>query len=522
MGTVHKLPKRKRKAAAKQKRSGGFADLARPFLKHGIPVFPANGKIPEIKEWAKNSSTDPKQIQKWGRQFPNANIAIVTGGASEIVVVDLDCKRGVDGIANFESMCEQAGIKIPNKYSVETPSGGLRLYFHSNFAAKIRNSAGRLGPGIDARASGGYVIAAGSSIGGEKYKCTAGKLDEIARLPGGLRKAMQSAKKTKPQTGNDKGNSTEIVEGTRNTKLFRDACALREIGRNLKATLNLIRAINLQTCKPQLDDDEVVGIVSSADENATQEITMRCASDIELTPLSPLWPGILYRRKVALLAGEPGLGKSLFSCDVAARISCANNWPGGEAAVIDPAPVILISGEDDAEDTIIPRLTAAGGDLSKIHIISDVVESRDGELSALSIDAHMKKIHARMIQCGAALLVFDPVSAFMADRDSHKDTSVRALLNKIRQFAVEGNYAVLLISHFNKPGERISSAVHRVMGSLGFVAAARSVYAFVRDPQDSDKRLVLPIKNNLGPDTAGFRCRIRASTNRNLFQGRYT
>ena len=107
------------------------------------------------------------------------------------------------------------------------------------------------------------------------------------------------------------------------------------------------------------------------------------------------------------------------------------------------------------------------------------------------------------------LLVIDPVSAFMADRDSHKDTSVRALLNKIRQFAVEGNYAALLISHFNKPGEKVSSAVHRVMGSLGFVAAARSVYAIVKDHQDSDKKLLLPIKNNLGPDTEGFRYRIK-------------
>ena len=67
----------------------------------------------------------------------------------------------------------------------------------------------------------------------------------------------------------------------------------------------------------------------------------------------------------------------------------------------------------------------------------------------------------------------------------------------------------MLISHFNKPGEKVSSAVHRVMGSLGFVAAARSVYAIVRDPGDPDKKLLLPIKNNLGPDTEGFRFQIK-------------
>ena len=132
----------------------------------------------------------------------------------------------------------------------------------------------------------------------------------------------------------------------------------------------------------------------------------------------------------------------------------------------------------------------------------------------------MKSIHAEMLKQKAALLVIDPISAFLAERDSHRDSSVRALLNKIRQFAVEGDYAVLLISHFNKPGEKVSSAVHRVMGSLGFVAAARSVYAIVRDPGDPDKKLLLPIKNNLGPDTEAFGFRSRPTTSKKFIQDR--
>ena len=410
-------------------------------------------------------------------------------------------------------MCDQRGITIAQTYKMRTPSGGQHLYFRTSFASKIKNSAGKLGLGIDVRGEGGYVIAEGSSIEGKTYKCVGGKLDDIARLPKKLREAIQTTR-PKKQPGKSRGDS--IPAGKRNDTLFRTACDLREIGRKRRATLKLVRLINGTDCKPPLGDDELERIVKSAFDYEAEEITIRCAGDVELMPLSPLWPGVLFRRKVALVAGEPGLGKSLFCCDVAARISRAKNWPGGEAAVISPAASIMISGEDDAEDTIVPRLLAAGGDLSKIHIISDVVESRAGELSALSIDQHMKSIHSEMLKQKAALLIFDPVSAFMADRDSHKDTSVRALLNKIRQFAVEGNYAVLLISHFNKPGEKVSSAVHRVMGSLGFVAAARAVYAFVKDPQDSDKKLLLPIKNNLGPDTEGFRCRIKVDHKQKL------
>ena len=260
---------------------------------------------------------------------------------------------------------------------------------------------------------------------------------------------------------------------------------------------------------------------SAFDNDGSQDIAIRCAEDVELRQLSPLWPGVLFRRKVALVAGEPGLGKSLFSCDVAARISRAKNWPGGEPPVIGPAASIMISGEDDPDDTIVPRLIAAGADLSKIHIIADVVESREGELSALSIDAHMKSIHAEMLNQKAALLIIDPISAFLAERDSHRDSSVRALLNKIRQFAVEGNYAVLLISHFNKPGEKISSAVNRVMGSLGFVAAARSVYAIVKDPGIRKRSWCCRLKIILARTQRGFGFGSRLTISKKLFQDRF-
>lgn len=511
MGSLHKFPKKGKAAAT---RSGGFAKLAQPFLDHDIPVFPVNElKRPLTEHGFKDAVTDRRKINEWAREFPKANVAIPTGPGTGFVVIDLDTKNGIDGIANFKKRCKELGVKIPATYAIRTPSGGKHLYFKSKHAGAIKNSTSTLAPGVDVRAQGGYVLAERSSIDGARYTCIDGNLDDIARLPKKLRDAMQTSK-AKKQPG--KSHDDSIAEGTRNSKLFRAACSLRAIGRNRRATLKLIRTINKGECKPPLGDDELENLVDSAFDNATSEITMRCAGEIKPMPLSPLWPGVLFRRKVCLLAGEPGLGKSLFACDVAARISRAKNWPGGEPAVIGRAATILISGEDDPDDTIVPRLISAGADLSKIHIISDIVETQGGELSALSIDQHMKSIHARMLNKKAALLVFDPVSAFMADRDSHRDTSVRALLNKIRQFAVEGNYAVLLISHFNKPGEKVSSAVHRVMGSLGFVAAARSVYAFVKDPQDSDKRMLLPIKNNLGPDTEGFRCRIRVDHKQKL------
>ena len=203
--------------------------------------------------------TDRRQINEWAREFPKANIGIATGEASGIVVVDLDRKHAVDGIAAFKLMCDQLGIKPPKTYKVKTPSGGQHLYFHTKYAAKISISAGILGPGIDVRGEGGYAVAEGSVIDGKRYKCTGGSIEHVRPLPKALRLKMQDSR------GGSGGNgNSDYKEGQRNDALFRDACGFRATGRSFERTLELTRGLNLSACKPPLDDKEVVGIVESA------------------------------------------------------------------------------------------------------------------------------------------------------------------------------------------------------------------------------------------------------------------
>ena len=249
-----------------------------------------------------------------------------------------------------------------------------------------------------------------------------------------------------------------------------------------------------------------------------EPVTMQCVDDIATEPLLPIWPGIIYRKKVTLLPGDPGVGKSLLSCDIAARVTQGFDWPCGESAIIDPSNVAMLSGEDDPSDTIKPRLMAHGADLSKVFIIKDQIQTKNGEIRALSLDKHIKYIHKKVLSVRAKLLVIDPISAFEGDRDANKNSVVRALISKLGQYATEGDYAVLLISHWNKPTDKLNvNAIHRVLGSIGLVAACRASHAFVRDPEDREHRLLLPIKVNLGPDKdGGFGCRIETDNEQNL------
>lgn len=159
-------PEKRQQILAARKRRSKFPKIALRFAKRGFAVFPLQpgAKIPLVKNWGKAATTDLRQIKQWWQKWPDANIGLVTGAVNGIVVIDLDVKNGIDGEANFKALCRKLGIRLPRTYIVETPSGGLHLYFRTKRAGKIRNSAGVLGSGIDIRAEGGYVVAAGSLI----------------------------------------------------------------------------------------------------------------------------------------------------------------------------------------------------------------------------------------------------------------------------------------------------------------------------------------------------------------------
>jgi hypothetical protein len=103
---------------------------------------------------------------------------------------------------------------------------------------------------------------------------------------------------------------------------------------------------------------------------------------------------------------------------------------------------------------------------------------------------------------GAALIIIDPISAYLGGIDSHKNADIRALLAPLAELAAKHEVAIIGVSHLNKCGG--GEALTRIMGSLAFVAAARAAYLIVKDPDDAKRRLFLPVKNNIGNDSTGL------------------
>ena len=166
----------------------------------------------------------------------------------------------------------------------------------------------------------------------------------------------------------------------------------------------------------------------------------------------------------------------------------------------------LLSAEDDPADTIRPRLDAAGADVSGVNLIQ-AVEWYDGDAGervtrSFSLERDAAALEEAIEQTpDCRLVIIDPISAYLGGTDSYKNADIRGLLTPLSQLAQRLRVAVLAVTHLNKSA---GPAMYRSMGSLAFVAAARAVWAVVKDQEDASKRLMLPIKNNLAADTSGL------------------
>ncbi|HRQ74250.1 MAG TPA: AAA family ATPase [Phycisphaerales bacterium] len=229
-------------------------------------------------------------------------------------------------------------------------------------------------------------------------------------------------------------------------------------------------------------------------------------SDVKPEPVAWLWPGRFALGKLTLIAGDPGLGKSFLTLDMASRVSTGAGWPDRRGESFTPGGVVLLSAEDAIADTIRPRLDAAGADVSRIVALEAIRSVGDnGRESArtfdLSRDLPALEAAIRSVE-GCRLVVIDPVTAYLGGTDSHKNSDIRGLLAPLAELAARHRVAVVAVTHLNKSGG--GSAIYRTMGSLAFVAAARAAWAVVADKAEPGRRLLLPIKNNLSANRGGL------------------
>jgi hypothetical protein len=215
-----------------------------------------------------DATSDLGAAEHLWRCAPEANIGIATGDG--LVVVDVDPRHG--GEETLAALIEEHG-PLPQTWRVATGGGGVHFYFTSS--VNVPNSTGRVGPGIDVRGRGGFVIAPPSNhASGGSYRWTWPCNDpgsiwqqlaatQRALLPDWLLAAMQ-----RPTTGVGApvGEWRELVrdgigEGGRNDAVTRLAGHLLRRYVDPFVVLELLLSWNSARCRPPLDEGDVAGIV---------------------------------------------------------------------------------------------------------------------------------------------------------------------------------------------------------------------------------------------------------------------
>jgi hypothetical protein len=480
------------------------------LARRGFYIFPCNpnSKTPAVA-WTYVSTRNEGRIRNWwtGRDgdWPqDFNIAIDCG-KSNLFVLDVDTKKGRRGLASFRELDMQYGIT--DTFMVRTPSKGFHLYYRGG---KYRNSAGKLGEGLDTRSAGGYVMAPGSTIEVGDYpgEYTIEKDVTIEPIDGWLDELL------KPRPGEltaDKGkvfsedhpddidrasefasNYEPAIEGSggdHHTFVF--FCRLKEIGVSKEKALELADLYWNLRCSPPWEHEDLAAKCNSAwksAQNATGSLSAHAEFDIPvdktppepdlLTPLRQIdirdipprqwvYGSLAMRGIVSVIVASAGAGKSTLA--IAIGVSKATDKPVLGMETHGRGRVAVYNNEDDLDELErrthaalqfykipLPEVLAPDADEAGkpwLYLNSGVenplrIAKRSDKTNLIRPDM-MQELIDNLIFHGIDMLIVDP---FITTHDANENDNGE--IDKVARMwayvAKAANCAVVLVHHTRK------------------------------------------------------------------------
>ena len=213
-------------------------------------------------------------------------------------------------------------------------------------------------------------------------------------------------------------------------------------------------------------------------------------SEIQPKAVQWLWRSRIPLGKITIFDGDPGVGKSTILADLAARVSTGAAMPDGFAGML--GDVIIMTAEDDPDDTIRPRVEAAGADLTRVHVI-DIHEDLPSIVDATD------EIISTILTHRARLFIVDPFATFVGSTTKTKSTqSTSQAMFRIKQAAGETGCSVILVRHLNKDVKN-GKALYRGTDSIAIIGTARAGILAGTDPEDPERYVLAVTKANLAP-----------------------
>ncbi|MGO1385792.1 MAG: AAA family ATPase [Arachnia sp.] len=235
------------------------------------------------------------------------------------------------------------------------------------------------------------------------------------------------------------------------------------------------------------------------EQHPSRRASITWACNIEPEPVTWMWVdafgGRIPAGSLSVAAGREGTGKSSFGMWLAAQIT-TGKLPGAFYGI--PRRVFYVAVEDSWSHTIVPRLIAAGADLSMVGRFDVLNDLMDDVTLSLPVDNEL--LETAILDHEVALVVIDPLMSVMkASIDTHQGRQVRTALDPLVKIADRTRALMLGIAHFNKSSG--TDAASLITGSGEFKNVPRSVFGFARDENDDGGgRVMSQVKNSLGRD----------------------
>lgn len=234
---------------------------------------------------------------------------------------------------------------------------------------------------------------------------------------------------------------------------------------------------------------------------------LQSMTDFTMKPIKWLWRDRIARGKLTMWGGSPGCGKSLAALSLVSIVTAEKEFPDG-LNENEAMSVLLFASEDDIEDTIKPRLIAAGADERRVHVLKISCSADDArEVRHLAFDRDMRTL-ARALRENPAikLVIVDPLASFIGKIALNKEEEVRSVLEPLQQLAGELDISIVLITHFNKRSD--VNALNKILGATAMVGVARATWLFAQDKEaeeeGTERYLMVLGKTNISKKTEGL------------------
>jgi len=490
------------------------------------------GKHPLTAHGLKDASADPQHVERWWRATPAANIGIVTGKESGLVVLDVDPPEGEEQLARIE---EYHG-PIPPTLTARSGKGGQHFYFaHPGRSISNRQDvlnekpSGAVGA-IDVRGDGGYIIAPPSRNAAGAYEWTAPDETPPAQIPDYLFPVLENRSELRKRKSTDVPPASVPTNGKGSHDTARDlAWALVRGGmRDFAEIARYVDAVNVQQAQHgarRLTPNEISSLVTGAlakvkgdPEPTAESIREKLAAkwktlgELEWLKTDPpareclvdfpkdgKQEGTIPLGRVGLFTGGGGQGKSWLLTQLAVAVASGSMWLDTYSTK-RPGRVLLVFAEEDA-DEMHRRVKWAAASLSEgqcAHLLVNLVPlplmGEDVALTRTDPQTHetfetafADVIRAKLREEEWRLVVLDPLARF-AGPDVEVDNAAATRFVQTLETLTrgKGTPALVMSHHTTKASRSASGDETAARGASALVDGARWV-AHVESPTTGDK-----------------------------------